>query len=402
MQSELIKAYTSQILSFDWKSPGPGSDPEAPVAVDLDKHTAQVTELLAKSGHQQVILFGVGSGALARRLDDELDQQVALGVCELAPDAARRALATHPGLGTSDRLDLAVDTSPWALLQLLALAGYDGHAATLVLNPECGTVSHFKHQALQRLTLNVRPHLALNSSYLSHMPPKAPDVSVAVILSPDEPGLDEFFAQFPDWIHEVIVVWDAEAVPDTNYRCYAPVRHLARPLDDFASQRNFALDHCEGIWVLALDGDERFTEDTWELFTALMHIKNLQGCWFPRLTLYPDRDHAKVGYGLWPDLQLRLFRREEGLRYERPVHERLTGLHGKVALALDTPILHLSRLTKSPEELERKLARFDAASGGAVRHVLSADYPSLPRSLFGEAIALAGAVRVLTMDENPA
>ena len=402
MKSELITAYTEQVLSFDWKAPDSAAPQEATEAVDTAKQVETVRNLLDKSGHSRVVLFGLGSGELALALDQALSQDTDLTVCELSPDHTRLALAAHPELIRSPRLSLAVDTSPWALLYLLALGGFDAGNSCLVLNPESGPEARRNHQAVQRMLLQAKPHLALNSSYLSHMPPKAPDMSVGVILSPDEPGLKGFFDQFPDWMREIVVVWDAETVPETDFRCAAPVRHLARPLDDFASQRNFMLEQCEGLWVLSLDGDERFSEDTWQLFTSLMHIKNLQGCWFPRLTLYPDEKHAKVGYGLWPDLQLRLFKKSDGVCYERPIHERLTGLHGKVALVLDTPILHYSRLTKTPEQLTGKLARFDKAGLERTKHVLSEDYPRVPRRLMGEAIALAGAVRVLTLDENPA
>lgn len=231
---------------------------------------------------------------------------------------------------------------------------------------------------------------------------QAPDLSVGVILNPDEPELDVFFAQFPDWVKEVVVVWDGETVPDREYSCAAPIKHLANPLRDFASQRNRMLDECEGEWVLYLDGDESFSEDVWSLFTALLLIKRLEACYFPRMTFYPDETHCKVGYGLWPDLQLRLFRNHEGVRFERPIHERLTGIKGRVALALDAPIQHYSRLKKTPEELTAKLKRFDEASGDTVQHILNDDYPSLKRTQFTEASFIAGALQVMLLEENPA
>jgi len=256
-------------------------------------------------------------------------------------------------------------------------------------------------RALQRQFLQARHHLALNSSYLSHVAVQAPDLSVGAILHPDEPELDAFFAQFPDWVREVVVIWDAETVPDREFACAAPVRHLARPLDDFSKQRNRMLDECTGEWLLYLDGDELFSEDTWSLFTALLLIKRLAACYFPRMTLYPDESRCKVGFGLWPDLQLRLFRREPEIRFERPVHEKLTGVKGRTALVLDAPILHYSRMRKSPEVLEAKLKRFDAAGSGPA-HRLNDDYPTLERNRFAEASFVAGAIQVLLLEENPA
>lgn len=162
------------------------------------------------------------------------------------------------------------------------------------------------------------------------------------------------------------------------------------------------LDECEGEWVLYLDGDEMFSEDTWALFTALMLIKRLEACYFPRMTFYPDESSCKVGYGLWPDLQLRLFRNRDGIRFERPIHEKLTGIEGRVALSLDAPILHYSRLRKSPEELANKLKRFDEASGDQVKHILNDDYPNLERSQFAEVSFIMGSLQMLLLEENPA
>jgi len=230
---------------------------------------------------------------------------------------------------------------------------------------------------------------------------QAPNLSAGAILSPDEPELDAFFGQFPDWVKEVVVVWDAEKVPEREFACAAPIRHLAHPLDDFASQRNRMLKACEGEWVLYLDGDEMFSEDIWGLFTACMLVKRLEACYFPRMTFYPDENRVKTGFGMWPDLQLRLFRNRESVRFERPVHERLTGIEGRTALALDAPILHFSRVRKTPEELAAKLRRFDEAGDG-LTHVLNEDYPHIERSLMPEASFIMGSLQMLLLEENPA
>ena len=225
---------------------------------------------------------------------------------------------------------------------------------------------------------------------------------MGVILSPDEPDLDQFFGQFPDWVKEIVVVWDAESAPEREFACAAPILHFANPLKDFAAQRNRMLDECTGQWVLTLDGDEMLSEDVWGLLPACMLVKRMEACYFPRMTFYPDETRCKVGYGLWPDLQLRLFRNLDGMRFERPVHERLTGITGRTGLILDGPILHYSRLRKTPEQLAAKLRRFDEAGGDAISHVLSADYPTVSRALMPEASFLMGSLQMLLLEENPA
>ncbi|XXJ19210.1 glycosyl transferase family 2 [Desulfovibrio caledoniensis] len=403
MNTGLIEQYTAAVLEFGFRDGQNAATAQAKAdPADVAAFAERSLRILDKSRGEALVLFGLGSGEHALALAAGLPENARLVVCETDPAAARAFLSAHPAWnGPESRFLVLADTSPWAQLYILAMSGISPDKAALALNPALDDDRRGAYRNLQRLFMNAKPHQAINSSYLSHVGVQAPDLSVGVILAPDEPGLDDFFAQFPDWVREVVVLWDAEEAPGRDFTCAAPVRQLARPLDDFASQRNFMLDQCAGDWVLYLDGDERFSEDVWGLLPACLLVKRLTACWFPRMTLYPDETRCKAGYGLWPDLQLRLFRNEEGVRFTRPVHERLTGVEGRTALVLDAPILHYSRLTKSPEALTAKLKRFDAASGGGISHVLSDDYPTIPRSLLSEATFLVGSLSMLLLEENP-
>ena len=399
--NDLIEQYTAAVLEFAFRDdarPEPAAETGDPAAF-----AERSLRLLAKSKAETLVLFGLMDGEHALALAAGLPDDARLLVCETDPATARAFLTAHPEWNAPGSRNMVIaDTSPWAQLYLLALSGVRPDSVTLALNPALPEDKRAQYRNLQRLFVNARPHQAINSSYLSHVGVQAPDLSVGVILSPDEPDLDVFFGQFPDWVKEIVVCWDAAEAPEADFPCAAPVRHMAHPLDDFASQRNRVLDECTGDWVLFLDGDEMFSEDVWGLLPACLLVKRLEACWFPRMTLYPDETRCKAGYGLWPDLQLRLFRNTESARFARPVHERLTGVTGRTALALDAPILHFSRLRKSPEALTAKLKRFDEAAGGAVSHVLNDDYPSIPRALLPEASFLMGSLSMLLLEENPA
>ena len=138
---------------------------------------------------------------------------------------------------------------------------------------------------------------------------------------------------------------------------------------------------CTGDWVLYLDADERLSAPAWAALPLLCADPVTAAWHFPRITPYPTQDKALAGFGLWPDIQLRLFRRTAELRFVNPVHERLTGVCGPQALALDIEIEHLNRLRKSEAEIRRKLEGFDEAGAGPGRHCLSPEYPSVPRAL---------------------
>jgi len=270
---------------------------------------------------------------------------------------------------------LALDASPWAVLMLLDRAAQRLRDMFVLPNPELGPEAKTQFKSLELLLSRSRflePPAAI----------QAPRLSVAAILSPSEPDLPGFFAQFPHWLHELVLVWDAKTLPWVDVPAGMNAWQTARPLaQDFSAQRNAMLAACTGEWVLYLDADERFSAEAWAALPLLCADPVTAGWHFPRVTPYPTQDRTLTGFGLWPDIQLRLFRRTKGLCFMNPVHERLVGLVGPQALALDMEIEHLNRLRKSEAEIRRKLEGFDEAGGGQVRHALSVEYPSVPRAL---------------------
>jgi hypothetical protein len=328
-----------------------------------------------------LVLLGLGSGRLACDLASRLPAGVDLTACTLQPEAARALdrAGSLAELQASSRAAVLADSSPWALFCLWILAGLRPGDTLVLPNPE--SPDQDLYRPLLSAFAGARPLPAAPAGQDTPLP-----LALAAILAPGDPGLREFFAQVPAGLAEATVLWDADEPPPAPPACPAPVRHLARPLrKDFAAQRNALLATLPSGWTLVLDADERLAPATWDLLPALAATAEAAGAAalaLPRMTLYPDPDHVLAGFGLWPDLQVRLFRNTPGLRYERPVHERLTGLPGPTALSLGTPILHLNRLLKTPEQTLDKLAGFDAASGHSLRHTLSADYPRLPATAF--------------------
>jgi hypothetical protein len=204
------------------------------------------------------------------------------------------------------------------------------------------------------------------------------------MLHPEEPDLEDFFAGMPPWLKEVCVLWDGRE-PDFEPRCPAPVRRACRPLAaHFGEQRNAMLALCRTEWCLYLDADERLSPAAWErLPRILSKSPGPAGVLFPRWTFEGDAGHVRMGYGLWPDVQLRLFRRAPGLRFEGAVHERLSGVSGCIALAPDAALLHYSHVRKDSRTLEQRLEMFNRAAGKEM-HRLSEGYPRLPAAFFRE------------------
>jgi len=391
--------YTAEVLRFGFAGQAQAPAAPAPLAPGaLRAALGGCLRALEREPRESLLLLGLGAGELARELDAALPPGMTLTVCEQDTRLARAALAEPgaPWARPGARTVLLADTSPWAHFLLWTLHGLTPATAHLRLHPgpQAGSWA-----LARRLFARAEP--------LGPAPAAAPDpaLTLAAILAPGDPGLDAFFAQVPPWVAEVVVIWDAAAPPAAPPACAAPVRHLARPLgDDFAAQRNAMLAACQTDWVLVLDADERLAPGGWEGVRELACRGGGDGpglFLLPRRTLHPDGHRVLAGLGLWPDLQPRLMRRTPALRYERPVHERLTGARGPFGVALNLSIVHLNRLLRDPDAVCAKLAGFDRAGAGSVRHSLSADYPALPPELLPEADG-PGGLRGVALPFDPA
>jgi hypothetical protein len=374
--ADLLYDYAAEVLPFDFKAAGPVSPPAPPDGAAVGRMAQRCLAAFARSGKTRLALLGLGSGAVAAALAAALPPG-ALVVCEQDVPLTRALIAANR-LGwwwREGQARLALDASPWAVLLLLDRAGMRLEDLFVLPNPELSPAEKAPLKPLE---------LVLSRSKVLEPPASipAPRLTAAAILSPSEPDLACFFAQLPHWLHELVLVWDAESLPQIAIPEGITVWQTARPLgQDFSTQRNAMLAACTGEWVLYLDADERLSAEAWAALPLMCADTVTSGWHFPRVTPYPTQDRALAGFGLWPDVQLRLFRRTPGLRFVNSVHERLTGLAGPQALALDLEIEHLNRLRKGEAEIRRKLEGFDAAGEGRVRHALSPEYPSVPRML---------------------
>ncbi|WP_035068595.1 hypothetical protein [Nitratidesulfovibrio termitidis] len=422
----LLAAYTSMVLEFRL-----GAGQESPTSAVTsqpvpDTETLQLAadkavRLALRSGRPHLVLLGTGDGALPEAICAALatatntaatnSGQAAppgvprLTLCDLAPDRMRAALASGrlkdfaAPTPPPNAHRLLADTSPWALLLLLRATGITPETATLFPNPFLPDAEAEALHRWRRLFAGcvpvTLPDAHENAPQDPHdAPAHLPGLGVGAILHPAEPDLPAFFAQVPGWVREMAVVWDGAPPPfDPIPLCPVPLRQAVRPLGgDFAAQRNAMLGLLTTEWCMYLDADERLAPRTWALLPRLMAVPGAGAWLLPRATAYPNADHLRVGYGLWPDVQLRLFRRMPGVCFRGAVHERVVGVHGHTCLLADAWIEHLSWIAKDRDALAERLRVFNAAGtdqtapsplGGL--HRLSTEYPALPRRLFVDA-----------------
>ncbi len=170
------------------------------------------------------------------------------------------------------------------------------------------------------------------------MPDKLP-ISVVLITLNEEKKLPACLATV-SWAGEIVVL---DSGSTDNTRAIAEqsgARFFTRKFDNFAAQKNAAIEMATQDWILLLDADELLSP---ELQTEIQEIirsdPQKQGYFLKR------RNHL---FGGWlrfgangSDLQLRLIRRGAG-RFEGLVHERLSV---RDPGTLNAPILHYSSAT---------------------------------------------------------
>jgi (heptosyl)LPS beta-1,4-glucosyltransferase len=95
---------------------------------------------------------------------------------------------------------------------------------------------------------------------------------------------------------------------------------IQRPFDDFAGQRNAAMDAVDAEWILFVDADERVSPELAIEIRQVIAERPEVGWWAPRHNYIAGQRVAHGGF--YPDYQLRLMRCDRA-RYDpaRPVHE---------------------------------------------------------------------------------
>ena len=124
------------------------------------------------------------------------------------------------------------------------------------------------------------------------------------------------------WADEIVVV-DAESQDKTVQIAREFTDHvLVRPWPGFAAQKNFGVEHASGDWVLSLDADEEVSfELREEAMRVLAQADPGDGYAVPRRNVFQGQ-WIRHG-GLYPDWQVRLFRRGRGRFLDRDVHESI-------------------------------------------------------------------------------
>ena len=161
-------------------------------------------------------------------------------------------------------------------------------------------------------------------------------LSVVLITQNEAANLPRTLASV-GWAQEIVVVDSGSTDATLEIARAAGARVFAEPWKGFGAQKNAAIAHATGDWVLSLDADEEVSPELAGESRALLQAD-------PPFAAYriPRRNHflgspLRHG-GYWPDPKLRLFRRGAARFEERAVHESMQaeGPAGQ----LNGPLIH--------------------------------------------------------------
>lgn len=148
---------------------------------------------------------------------------------------------------------------------------------------------------------------------------KPPRLSVVIVTKNEEERIRACLEAVA-WADEIIVI-DAESEDKTASIARELTDHvIVRPWPGYAAQKNYGLDQARGAWILALDADEIVSPALRAEIEGIVAADGpADGYAVPRRNILWGR-WIRHG-GLYPDWQLRLFRRGRGRFGERAVHE---------------------------------------------------------------------------------
>lgn len=148
-----------------------------------------------------------------------------------------------------------------------------------------------------------------------------PTISV-ILITKNEAALIRQALDSVAWADEIVVV-DSGSTDGTVEICREYTdKVFVTDWPGFGPQKNRALDHATGDWVLSIDADEQVTPELKaSILGAIAGPDSLDAYDIPRFSSYCGRFMRHSGW--WPDHVCRLFKRGKGRFSDHRVHERI-------------------------------------------------------------------------------
>ncbi len=129
---------------------------------------------------------------------------------------------------------------------------------------------------------------------------------------------------------DVIDHWDLHS-SDSKY-----LKVYRRKLDgDFAAHKNSVIEEATGDYIFHIDADEYPNKILLKQLKEILKINDVDLVWIPRVNTIENMEQRHIdkwgwrvtenGWVNYPDYQARVFRRDDKIRWERPLHEVIRG-----------------------------------------------------------------------------
>ena len=152
----------------------------------------------------------------------------------------------------------------------------------------------------------------------------------------------EFLVKHRDDGDEIVICDDHsdyqcwEVFDDFIHEQYPNIVFFERSLyNDFAAQKNAVIEKCTGDYIFHLDADELPHEILISQLKEVLAINETDLIYVPRVNTVDGITDKHIqawgwkvtekGWINYPDYQARVFRRDEKIRWQRPVHEFIGG-----------------------------------------------------------------------------
>ena len=114
------------------------------------------------------------------------------------------------------------------------------------------------------------------------------------------------------------------------------IKVYQRKLDgDFAAQKNSVIENSSGDYIFHIDADEYPHETLLQQLKQILEMNDVDLVWIPRVNTIEGMTQEHIQKWNWrvtqkgcvnyPDYQARVFRKNDTIRWRRPLHEVITG-----------------------------------------------------------------------------
>ena len=162
--------------------------------------------------------------------------------------------------------------------------------------------------------------------------------SVVVLTFNEERNIERCLSSLGD-LNDVVVIDSGSTDRTVALAEAAGARVLHRAFDDFAGQRNHALEHGDlrNEWVLHLDADEELTDEFRAELARLIGRDDLDGYRVPSKTMLNGQWLRRAG--MYPTYQVRIGHRDR-LRFVQVGHGQREASPPERIGTFDVPYLH--------------------------------------------------------------